>query len=57
MPLPPLLSLSFAAVISIAAAAITVFAAAASSRSTSNRRPHLVNPFRQWTYYPKAPRP
>jgi hypothetical protein len=57
MPLLPLPSLSFAAVVSIATAAITVFAAAASSRSTSDRRPHLVNPFRQWTYYPKAPHP
>jgi hypothetical protein len=47
----------FAAVVSIAAAAITVFAAAASSRSASDRHPHPVNPFRQWTYYPKAPRP
>jgi hypothetical protein len=49
--------MSFAAIVSIAAAAITVFTAAASSRSTSDRHPHLVNPFRQWTYYPKAPRP
>jgi hypothetical protein len=57
LPLPPLPSLSFATIISIAAAAITVFAAAASSRSASNIRPHLVNPFRQWTYYPKAPCP
>jgi hypothetical protein len=57
MPLPLLPSLSFAAVVSIAAAAITIFATAASSRSTSNRRPHPVNPFRQWTYYPKALRP
>jgi hypothetical protein len=57
MPLPLLPSMSFAAIVSIAAAAITVFAAAASSRSASDRRPHLVNPFRQWTYYPKAPRP
>jgi hypothetical protein len=56
MPLPPLPSLSFATVVSIAAAAITVFAAAASSRSASDRRPHPVNPFRQWTHYPKAPR-
>jgi hypothetical protein len=39
--------MSFATVISVAAAAITVFAAAASSRSASDRRPHLVNPFRQ----------
>jgi hypothetical protein len=65
MPLPLLPSMSFAAVVSIAAAAITVFAAAAitvfaaaaSSRSASDRCPHPVNPFRQWTYYPKAPRP
>jgi hypothetical protein len=49
--------MSFAAVVSIAAAAITVFATAASSHSTSNRHPHPVNPFRQWTYYLKAPRP
>jgi hypothetical protein len=54
MPLPPLPSMSFAAVVSIAAAAITIFAAAASSCSASDRRPHLVNLFRQWTYYPKA---
>jgi hypothetical protein len=57
MLLPPLPSMSFAAIVSIAAAAITVFAAATSSRSASDRRPHLVNPFRQWTYYLKAPRP
>jgi hypothetical protein len=25
--------------------------------STSDERPHPVNPFRQWTYYPKALRP
>jgi hypothetical protein len=54
MPLPPLPSLSFAAVISIATAAITIFAAAASSLSASDIRPHPVNLFRQWTYYPKA---
>jgi hypothetical protein len=35
--------MSFAAVISIAVAAITVFAAAASSCSASDRRPHPVN--------------
>jgi hypothetical protein len=57
MLLPPLPSMSFAAVVSISAAAITIFAAAASSHSASNRRPHPVNPFRQWTYYPKALRP
>jgi hypothetical protein len=57
MPLPLLPSLSFAAVVSIAAVAITVFAAATSSRSTSDRRPHPVNPFEQWTYYLRAPRP
>jgi hypothetical protein len=57
MPLLPLPFMLFAAIISISAAAITVFATAASSRSASNRRPHPVNPFRQWTYYPKAPRP
>jgi hypothetical protein len=57
MPLPLLPSMSFAVVVSIAAAAITVFAAATSSRSASDRRPHPVNPFRQWTYYLKALRP
>jgi hypothetical protein len=57
MPLQLLLSLLFAAVISITTVAITVFAAAASSLSSSNIRSHLVNPFRQWTYYLKALRP
>jgi hypothetical protein len=42
--------MSFAAIVSIAAAAIT-----AASHSASDGRPHPVNPFRQLTYYPKAP--
>jgi hypothetical protein len=41
----------------VTAAATSIVAAAASSISASNRRPHPVNPFGTWTYYPKVPSP
>jgi hypothetical protein len=33
----------------------TASSVSASFVSASDRHPHLVNPFRTWTYYPKVP--